>query len=292
LANSMTGFGRALIERDGRQLTIECKSVNHRYLDVSIRLPRTLNFLEDTIKQAISARLARGHVDVFVNYRNTRTDARSVQLDEALLTAYLAAAAQASAAAQMPNDMTLTAALRYPDVLTVTEAEEDRDALTALAAEAAAAAVEELYAMRRAEGERLCADLFERGKILQTIGEKIEVRAPLVVVEYQKKLTERIAELTDNAEIDQARLAAEVAYFADKANITEELVRLKSHLAAMEKMLRATDATGRKLDFLVQELNREMNTMGSKATDIEIASLVIEGKAEIEKIREQVQNIE
>lgn len=292
MANSMTGFGRAVSATEGRELTVELKSVNHRFLDISVRLPRSVSFIEDAIRSALSKKLSRGHVDVFVNYRNTRSDARTVCVDKTLLLAYIEAGCQAAEVTHLPCDVTLAAALRYPDVLTVVEAEEDQAALIALAAEATEKAADELVKMRAAEGERLCADLIKRGKSLRVLVSGITERAPLVVTEYQTKLKERITELLPGAPADEARLATEVALFADRASITEELVRLDSHLVQMEEMLSSKEATGRKLDFLVQEMNREMNTIGSKASDLTIANQVIDGKAEIEKIREQVQNIE
>lgn len=292
MANSMTGFGRAAANRDGREFTVELKSVNHRFLDISVRLPRSVSFVEDAIRKVLAEKLSRGHVDVFVNYKNNRSDARTVSVDKNLLQAYINAGKKASEFTGLPCDVTLSVALRYPDVLTVTEAEEDQELLTQLAAEAASAAADELVRMREVEGARLCADLLQRGDVLKGIVERIAERAPLVVIDYQQRLHERIAELLGDAAVDESRLAMEVAVFADRASITEELVRLKSHLVQMETMLSSKEATGRKLDFLVQEMNREINTIGSKASDLEIANLVIAGKAEIEKIREQVQNIE
>ncbi len=293
MANSMTGFGRATVQADGRAITVELKSVNHRYLDIGMRLPRTLNFIEDSVRSVLGEKLARGHVDVFVNYRNTRSDSKAVELDEPLLLAYASAAEKGAKALDALNDLSLSSLLRFPDVLTVTEAQEDQEAVCALCREAVSQAAEELIAMREREGEKLANDLLERAKVLEAIRNRIDERAPLVVRDYQEKLRARIAELLDGAaEVDESRLVAEVAYFADKANITEELVRLESHIAQLRAMLTGTEPAGRKLDFIVQEMNREMNTIGSKAADLTILNAVIEGKAEIEKIREQVQNIE
>jgi len=289
----MTGFGRATAEADGRAVTIELKSVNHRYLDIGMRLPRTLNFVEDSIRTVLGEKLARGHVDVFVNYRNTRSDSKTVELDEPLLGAYAAAAEKAAAALGALNDLSLSSMLRFPDVLTVTEAQEDQQAVCALCRQATADAADELIAMREREGQKLVRDLLARADVLEALRHRIDERAPGVVRDYQEKLKNRIAELLDGAaELDEARLAAEVAIFADKANITEELVRLESHIAQLRTMLGGSEPAGRKLDFIVQEMNREMNTIGSKAADLTILNAVIEGKAEIEKIREQIQNIE
>lgn len=292
MVNSMTGFGRCLLARDGREITVELKSVNHRYLDISFRMPRHIGFVEDVLRGVLGEELKRGHVDVYLLYRNQREDARQVVVDEALLGAYLTAARQAAAHFALKEDLGLTAALRLPDVTSIEEAEEDREAVCALAAEACRLAAQELKSMRRTEGAKLYDDLYIRCQTVEALAGQIGKRAPLVVEEYRQKLAERIAALLGGAEADPARLATEVAIFADKASIDEELVRLGSHVAQMRAMLQSQEPTGRKLDFIVQEMNREFNTIGSKANDGEIARLVIEGKAEIEKIREQVQNIE
>ena len=292
MISSMTGFGRATVASDGREITIELKSVNHRYLDLAFRMPRHIGFIEDVLRQLLTEQLSRGHVDIFVNYRNTRTDARTVVIDEALMGAYLSAARKAAAQYELRDDITLSAAMRFPDVTDVIEAEEDRDAVAALAREAALRAVTAMERMRAGEGERLCNDLLNRVTTVESIAGKIDVRAPFVVEEYRTKLSERIESMLGGVEVDRTRLATEVALFADKASINEELVRLASHITEMRKVLGADEAAGRRLDFIVQEMNREFNTIGSKANDAEITSLVIAGKGEIEKIREQVQNIE
>lgn len=292
MVNSMTGFGRALLAREGREMTVELKSVNHRYLDIGFRMPRHIGFVEDVIRGVLSKELNRGHVDVYLFYRNGREDARTVNVDQALLSAYLEAARAAAGRFGLKDDIGLSAALRLPDVTDIIAAEEDREAVNALAADACALACAQLKAMRAAEGAKLYEDLYARCGVVEALGEKIALRAPLVVEEYRQKLQERIETLLSGAEVDQARLAMEAAIFADKASIDEELVRLNSHVAQMRAMLQGDEPAGRKLDFIVQEMNREFNTMGSKANDAEIVKLVIEGKAEIEKIREQVQNIE
>lgn len=292
MANSMTGFGRANTLADGREMTVELKSVNHRYLDLSFRIPRHVSFLEDDIRRFLSEKLTRGHVDAFVTYRNTRTDARTVVFDSALLEAFLRAGAECREKYGLAYDLTVTAALRLPDVADVVEAEEDREAVADLLRRTLETACAELIEMRRLEGERLSADLKKRLNTVLEIRARIAERAPFVVEDYRNKLSERITALLQNVEIDEARLAAEVAIFADKANIDEELVRLQSHVSAAYELLDNGSAAGRKLDFIVQEMNREFNTIGSKANDKEITSLVIDGKAEIEKIREQVQNLE
>lgn len=292
MANSMTGFGRANVLFDGRELTMELKSVNHRYLDLSFRMPRHISFIEDEIRRLLAERLTRGHVDVYITYRNTRNDARTAVFDASLLKAYIDAANQCAEQFGLRNDLTATSALRLPDVMDVVEADEDREALIKLADDALEKACAELIEMRRVEGERLCADLLSRLDTVLGLRERIKDRAPLVVEDYRSKLTERIASVLESAEVDTARLATEIAIFADKANIDEELVRLASHVAAARELLENGNAVGRKMDFIVQEMNREFNTIGSKANDKDITALVIEGKAEIEKIREQVQNLE
>ena len=257
MVSSMTGFGRGRAAQDGREMTVELKSVNHRYLDLSFRMPRHISFAEDT------------------------------------LCAYLKSVKAAAAELREENDMTLSNALRLPDVTDIVEADEDDEAVKALTKEAVDKAIAELITARRGEGERLANDLTERLATVDELRGKIETRAPMVVEEYRIKLNERIeAMLGGTVEVDAQRLATEVALFADKASIDEELVRLKSHTAQARELLSQSEAAGRRLDFVVQEMNREFNTIGSKANDAEIARLVILGKAELEKIREQVQNIE
>ncbi len=293
MVSSMTGFGRGRVAQDGREMTVELKSVNHRYLDLSFRMPRHISFAEDTLRTALNDSLSRGHVDVYVNYRNTRSDAKEVRIDTALLGAYLKSVKAAAAELREENDMTLSNALRLPDVTDIVEADEDDEAVKALTKEAVDKAIAELITARRGEGERLANDLTERLATVDELRGKIETRAPMVVEEYRVKLNERIeAMLGGTVEVDAQRLATEVALFADKASIDEELVRLKSHTAQARELLSQSEAAGRRLDFVVQEMNREFNTIGSKANDAEIAKLVILGKAELEKIREQVQNIE
>lgn len=292
MARSMTGFGHAVVSKDGRELSIELKSVNHRFLDLALRMPRSLAFLEDTARNTLGMMLARGHVDIFANYRNTRNDSKKVEINMPMLSAYMTAARQAAEELGIENDLTLSRALRLTDIVSVTEADDDRPALAELMKDALTRAANELIAMRMREGERLSSDMKTRLGVIADIREKISERAPLVVEEQRKKLNERIESLLSETEIDRARLATEIALFADKVSIDEELVRLSSHIAAAGELLENNGSIGRKLDFIVQEMNREFNTIGSKANDKTIASLVIDGKAELEKMREQVQNFE
>ena len=287
----MTGYGRCHIEEDGREMTVEVKSVNHRFLDISYRLSRALSFLDDAVRKGVGARLARGHVDVFVSYANHRQDAKEVRVDTALAVAYQKALAELGAAVGKEADIPLSDYTRLPDVLTVQEKEEDQQAVRELFVRALDGALDALIVMRETEGERMKADILEKIANIESIRNQVAERAPLVVSEYRDKLHQRIAALAEG-EIDEARLITEIAIFADRAAIDEELVRLLSHIAAIRETSEMTEPVGRRLDFLVQELNREVNTIGSKASDTAIAQAVVSAKGEIEKLREQVQNVE
>lgn len=291
--HSMTGYGRGLVQSEGREMTVELRSVNHRFLDVAYRGPRSLNFLEEEGRRLLSAQLSRGHVDISLQYRNTRQDARKVLFDSGLLAAYMSAFDEIGSSYVLSDsqcDLNLLA--RLPDVFTVVESPEDRDALVELFERCVSEALSTLVAMREAEGKRLRDDVLERICALEELTTQIAELAPTVVVAYRDKLVSRIGELTQGMEIDENRLAQEVAFMADRCAIDEELVRLKSHFTQIRAALESGDATGRKLDFLVQELNREANTIGSKSADIRITERVVQMKSEIEKVREQVQNVE
>lgn len=288
---SMTGYGRALVEEDGREMTVEVRSVNHRFLDVSCRLPRSIGFLEDAVRKGVAARVARGHVDVFVNYVNRREDAREVRVDTVLAQAYRSALEELGKAVGVTQSASLIDYARLPDVLTVSEKQEDQDALRVLLQHALEKALDQLCAMREMEGENMRADILSKMDAIASLQKQIASRAPLVVEEYREKLRARLCALL-SGELDEARFATEVAIFADRAAIDEELVRLESHIAQIRAAAALQEPVGRKLDFLVQELNREVNTIGSKASDAQIAQHVVAAKGEIEKLREQVQNIE
>ena len=290
---SMTGYGRAFVERDGRQMTVEVKSVNHRFLDISFRMPRNLAFLEDAARRQIGARLNRGHVDVFVTYRNLRTDARHIQVDEALFDAYVQALTQLNEASSynLKDDRTLMNIARMPDVLTLTEAEEDQEAVAALLDRALSEALDGLVAMRRREGEAMKADLAGRVDAIQRMTDAVEARYPQTVADYKERLKAAVKELM-GSEPDETRLMMEVAVMADRSAIAEETVRLNSHLRQLRELFESDQPIGRRIDFIVQELNREVNTIASKSQDIPITQLTVDLKAEIEKLREQLQNIE
>ena len=288
---SMTGYGRASISRDGRTLTAELRSVNHRFLDISIRLPRTLGFLEDETRRHISARLTRGHLDVTLSYQNLRSDARSVEVDEALAGQYKVARSRLNDTLGLSSETSLEQVASFPDVLVVTQMGEDEEALMTLLGEVLDEALDKLITMRQSEGARMKAALLT---ILDEVEQKsvlIDERYPETVKEYSKRLSDRIGELVQGG-VDPVRLAQEVALMADKAAVDEETVRLRSHIEHARALCTEQKPIGRSLDFLVQEMNREVNTISSKSQDIPITEACLSCKSAIEKLREQLQNIE
>ncbi len=287
---SMTGYGRRSLARDGREMTVEVKTVNHRFLDVALRMPRHLGFAEDQVRRQLAESLSRGHADVSVQYRNTRPDARRVVCDPALAAAYRDAMAALSAATGTENSVPLSQYALLPDVLTVTENEEDQEAVGALLADALALALQDVQVLRAREGEALKSDLTAHLQLLEKLRLQIAERAPGVVEDYRQRLLQRIQELGVVAP-DESRVVQEVAIFADRAAIDEELSRLDSHIRQAYRLMEESPC-GSKLNFLVQEMNREVNTIGSKALDSQIAKLVVDAKSEIEKLREQIQNVE
>lgn len=287
----MTGYGRVREENDRREITVELRSVNHRYLDLTIKVPRLCGYLEDMVKQRVSAALARGKVDVFVTVRQKDGDAR-VLPNAAVIRGYVEAARAVSAEYGLPDELTALSLLRMPDALDVDRDEPDAEQLTAEVAAVLDKALAEHDAMRSREGVRLCEDVAQRAALIGEMIDFIEKRSPDSVEEYRARIAQRMTEILDGSELSQQRILQEAALFADKVSVTEELVRLRSHLHQLDQMMRSKTAVGRKLDFLVQEMNREANTIGSKANDYEIAHTVVELKAEIEKIREQIQNLE
>ncbi len=291
MPQSMTGYGRCTLAQDGREVTIELKSVNHRFLDLAFRMPRSFAFLENDRRARISNKLARGHVDIFVTYKNSRDDARKVTLDSALLGEYLTTLRQGGIDHMLDDNLRLRDVLSMQDVLTVEEAEEDQQALSALALSALDTALDSLCAMRRREGEAMRGDVETRLDTLERTAHAIDERAPQWLEEYRQRLRARIEEICQ-MQLDEARLTQEVALAADKAAVDEETVRLRSHIAQMRDLLKQSEPAGRKLDFLVQEMNREVNTTGSKSSDLILTGMVVDAKAELEKIREQIQNIE
>ncbi|MGI6664113.1 MAG: YicC/YloC family endoribonuclease [Christensenellaceae bacterium] len=290
--NSMTGFGRGQAEEKNHQFTIEMKSVNHRYLDINIRAPRFLLYLEETIRGEIKQYLTRGRVDVFVNYQEVGEVTRELALNLEMAKRYQEAAVTLEAALNIRNDLSATQLMRMEGVMAADEPEKDEDEMKEVLLRALQRAIEMIVSARGAEGARMAEDLYARGENLAVLLKEIEAREPLVVQEYREKLQTKLEEYLENTQIDENRFQAEILYFADKASITEEIVRIKSHLEELKSILAKDIATGRSFDFLVQELNREFNTIGSKASDITITKAVLDAKGELEKIREQVQNIE
>ncbi len=287
---SMTGYGRCRVCEDGRELTLELKAVNHRFLDISFRLPKNLAFLEDSLRTRINqSNLRRGHLDVFVTYQNTRTDAREVRIDSALLEAFNNALKTVRKPLDGFRRASAAEVLNLSGALSVAQAEEDTEAVTALAMKAFDGAVEALSVMRSREGAHLASDLLANLKELASLREKIAERAPSVPEEYRARLTARLEEWQVNA-ADPQRIAQEVAIMADRCAIDEELSRLEGHIVQFADTVQNGTEVGRKLDFLLQEMNREINTTGSKASDSLIAQAVVDAKCIIEKLREQVQN--
>jgi uncharacterized protein (TIGR00255 family) len=292
MANSMTGFGRGEANGCGYQFSIELKSVNHRYLEIMVRLPRNFGALEERIRKTLQEKFQRGRIDVHINIVETKEKKRMVQVDKDLALSYDKALKDLAIALETPYKADIYHLVSLPEVLSVQEPEIDLEAVWVTCSEALMKAVDGFGQMRRSEGEKLTSDLLQRFDLLKEYLLTIANRAPSVVNDYQQRLRERLQILLGEVELDEIRLANEVAYFADRASITEELVRFESHLAQSRMALNSFESVGRKLDFLVQEMNREINTIGSKANDLTISQQVITVKSELEKIREQIQNIE
>ena len=285
---SMTGYGKCQLQRGTWEVTVELRAVNHRYLDVAMRLPRNLLFLEDGVRKGLN-KLVRGHVDVFITVRQTEGASRQVEADTALAASYMEAANAIASATGAQDDLTVTQLLKLEGVTTLTESAMDEDAVDALCQEALTGAMANLDDMRLREGESLRADLAEHLDNVAKLREKVVTYAPKVVEEYRARLTDKLSKLPIEP-VDPARLAQEVALMADKCAIDEELSRLMSHISQLRRYLDMEGETGKKMDFLIQEMNRETNTIGSKCSDAAIAQCVVDMKSEIEKLREQIQN--
>ena len=298
MVKSMTGYGRGEETAQGTTVTVELRAVNNRYLDCTVKMPRTYIFAEDALKELVQSKVSRGKVDVFVNVAHEGGDDVTVTVNESLARAYVRAMLQLEKLGAEEGNRTIlsdykTADLaRFPDVLTVEKKEEDQDQVKALLLAALDRALDDFNTMRAREGEKLKADILGRADTIESLTAQVEQRSPETVKEYRTKLETKMQEVLQNTQIDESRLLTEAAIFADKVAVDEETVRLRSHLSQLRDMLGKGGAVGRKLDFLIQEFNREANTIGSKCSDIQIARIVVDIKAEIEKIREQVQNIE
>lgn len=292
MIKSMTGFGRGEHEEFGRSYTVEVKSVNHRYSDISVKLPKQLSYLEDTIRKFVSDHISRGKVDVYITQNKYSEDEIRVTIDHALVSSYMKSLAELRDTYKLEDDITVSNVSRFPDLLTVDRVEDDKDKVWNTLSVAMEKSLDNLTEMRKVEGKKLFEDLTKRAAYIRSMVDEIKQRSPIVVQEYKTKLEERIKQLLGDVPVDEERLAQEVAIFADKSSITEEIVRLYSHIDQLLSIMNEDVPVGRKLDFLVQEMNREINTIGSKASDIIITRYVVDVKSEIEKIREQIQNIE
>ena len=292
LIKSMTGYGRAVETVGGREFTVELRSVNNRYLDCNVRLPRLLSFGEDAVKQAVKASVSRGKVDVFISVRSEGAEETSVSLNKSVLEGYLSAMRQMVTDFGVQDDISVSAVSRLPEVFLVEKPEVDEEQLLGDLMRVVNKALAGYDAMRAAEGQALDKDLRTRGQTILDFVSQVEQGNAQTVVDYRTRLENKLREVLENTAIDESRILTEAAIFADKVAVDEETVRLRSHLEQMNTMLTAGGAIGRKLDFLLQEMNREANTIGSKCTDVRLARIVVDIKAELEKIREQTQNIE
>ena len=292
MIKSMTGFGRCEIAENNRKFTVEMKAVNHRYLDVNIKMPKSLNFFESAIRAELKNYIARGKVDVFVTVKSDNGDDTKVSLNRTAVEGYLSAMRQMVSEFGVQDDISVSAISRMPEVFTVEKPEVDEEQLQADLMGVVRKALDGYDAMRTAEGAALDADLRSRGDTILELVCQVETGSEQTVIDYRTRLENKLKEVLASTAIDESRILTEAAIFADKIAVDEETVRLRSHLRQMNTMLDGGGAVGRKLDFLLQEMNREANTIGSKCSDVRLARIVVDIKAELEKIREQTQNIE
>ena len=292
LIKSMTGYGRAVETVNGREFTVEIRSVNNRYLDCSVRLPRILSFAEDAVKQAVKGAVSRGKVDVFISLRTEGGEEANVSLNGPVLQGYLTAMRQMVSEFGVTDDISVSTVSRLPEVFVIEKPEVDEQLLLADLLSVVEKALEAYDAMRTVEGQALDRDLRSRGQSILEMVAQVEQGNGQTVADYRARLEAKLREVLEDKAIDESRILTEAAIFADKVAVDEETVRLRSHLEQMNTMLSGSGAVGRKLDFLLQEMNRETNTIGSKCTDVKLARIVVDMKAELEKIREQTQNIE
>ena len=292
MIKSMTGYGRAVETVNGREFTVEVRSVNNRYLDCTVKLPRSLNFAEEAVKQAVKASISRGKVDVYISVHAENGVEAKVILNTGVVEGYLAAMEQMAANYPVRNDISVSLLSRMPEVFTVDKPEVDEEQLLADLMSVVKNALAGYDTMRCTEGKALENDLRSRGNTILDFVAQVEQGNAQTVIDYRTRLENKIREVLENTNIDESRILTEAAIFADKVAVDEETVRLRSHLEQMNTMLTTGGAVGRKLDFLLQEMNREPNTIGSKCTDVRLARIVVDIKAELEKIREQTQNIE
>lgn len=292
MLKSMTGFGRGMAEDEKRSFLVEMRGVNHRYLDFSIRMPKSLMALEDRVRKEISKVISRGKLDVFITYRNYAKEDVAVTTNHHLARGYVDALNAIRDSFDLKDDISVSLVSRFPDVIFTEEKEENIEEIWTLLEAAVREASLKMLEMKKVEGTSLKEDMLQKKRVITLLVERIKERDRLVIPLYKERLEKRIEELLEKVPVEESRLALEIAMYTDKASIDEELTRLSSHMEQLESFLEEEDPVGRKLDFLAQEMNREANTMASKSVDIEITNLVLSIKNEIEKIREQMQNIE
>ena len=292
MIKSMTGYGSAKGTVDGLEISVELKSVNNKFLDASVRMPRSFLFAESAVKSLVQQHISRGKVDVFVTVDSSMADDMTVRVNEPLLRGYLEAIGHISEEYKLPNDATAMSVSRFPDVLAVEKKDLDAEAISAGIEAIAEQALADFDAMRLREGEKLRDDVLAKLGTIERLVSTVEKESPKTVAEYRARLESRMAEVLGTAGIDENRILAEAAIFADRVAVDEETVRLRSHMSQLRTMVNGNSPTGRKIDFLIQEFNREANTIGSKCQNSDIAHVVVDLKSEIEKIREQIQNIE
>ena len=292
MIKSMTGYGSAKGKAGDLEISVEVKSVNNRYLDASVRMPRSFLFAEDAVKSAIQKHISRGKVDMFISVDSSAANNMTVKVNEGLLKGYLSAIGHIADEYGLSNDLTAVSISRFPDILSVEKEDLDADAISAGIVAVVDEALSDFDAMRLREGEKLAADVMSKLETIEVLVTTVEKESPRTVEAYRNRLYEKMAELLGTAGIDENRILAEAAIFADRVAVDEETVRLRSHMSQLRSMLKGSSPIGRKIDFLIQEFNREANTIGSKCQNSDIAHVVVDLKSEIEKIREQIQNIE
>ena len=293
MAISMTGFGRGEYKDDNYYFLAECKTINHKYCDINIRLPRKISFLEDKARNFVKNHIKRGRVDIYIKLDLLGSEDVNLKFDEALASQYVNILKEIRDKYDLVDDISVMNIAKFPEIIKTEEKEEDEDLLWSMLSKALEHTLTNLMEMRSEEGKILANDILERCELLRSIIEEIEKHSYTVVLDYKEKLNNRISEILENPSlVDENRLAQEVAIYADKSSITEEIVRFKSHIEQLKSTIVKNESIGRKIDFLIQEMNRETNTIGSKSYDLNITNLVVEIKSELEKIREQIQNIE
>lgn len=289
---SMTGFGRGKSQKGGKEFSVEIKTVNHRYCDFYIKIPRHISFLEEKIREKVGKVISRGKADIFINFDDFSEDSKNILVDEGLVKTYIKSMELLRDKYELKDDISVSLIAKFPDIIKIEKAEQDEEKLWELLSEALDNALEMLVKMRKTEGEGLKTDLIKRAFLIEKNIKEISIRCPEIVKEYKCRLENRMKELLEQQIVDENRMVMEIAIFADRCSIDEELVRLESHIGQFRETLEIDKPVGRKLDFLLQEMNRETNTIGSKANDLSVSKKVVEIKSELEKIREQIQNIE